>query len=188
MKMTQEERTLVQDNMGLVGAVIRDHVQDVHKLGIFTPEDIYQIGCLGLCKAAMKNRIESDAKFSTYAYICIRNEIFSALEYATVRRRREVLIDVFDDTQEAAVYADSFTEASDLEELARELDNLKRAASGITAKGIEAMQLYAKGYNYREIGEMMGGVPAKNVTAWVSRARKFLKGMPEIAELHSDTF
>jgi DNA-directed RNA polymerase specialized sigma subunit, sigma24 homolog len=50
------------------------------------------------------------------------------------------------------------------------------------------MQLYAQGYNYREIGEMMGGVPAKNVTAWVSRARKVLKGVPEIAELHSDTF
>ena len=153
--MTQEERTLAQDNMGLVGAVIRDHVQDVHKVGVFSPEDIYQIGCIGLCKAAMKNRTESDAKFSTYAYICIRNEIFSALEYATVRRRREVLIDVFDDAQEAAAYADSFTEASDHEDLVRALDSLKKASSGITAKGIEAMQLYAKGYNYREIGEMI---------------------------------
>ena len=89
MKMTQEERTLVQDNMGLVGAVIRDHVQDVHKLGVFSPEDIYQIGCLGLCKAAMRNRAESDAKFSTYAYICIRNEIFSALEPAVNKNQRK---------------------------------------------------------------------------------------------------
>ena len=80
MKLTAEERIIVEDNMGLVGRVIKDKVH--LPSGIFTYEDLFQIGCIGLCKAAATDR---GGCFSTYAYRLIWNEICDALIRATVR-------------------------------------------------------------------------------------------------------
>lgn len=54
------------------------------------------------------------------------------------------------------------------------LDEAERSAAGVTAKGIRALRLMADGYTAREIGEQMGA-SANNVTAWVSRARRYLR-------------
>ena len=35
-------------------------------------------------------------------------------------------------------------------------------------------------YTCREIGELIGGVSANNITAWISKARAFLKDAPDI--------
>jgi hypothetical protein len=67
--------------------------------------------------------------------------------------------------------------------LNRALDAAAARASGVTAKGIEAIRLLAAGYTHREIGERMGGVGANNVSAWVARARKFLRADPDVAAL-----
>ena len=66
LKLTAEERSIVEDNMGLVGRVIKDKVH--LPSGLFTYEDLFQIGCIGLCKAAATDR---GGCFSTYAYRCI---------------------------------------------------------------------------------------------------------------------
>lgn len=44
------------------------------------------------------------------------------------------------------------------------------------------IQLMSEGYTSREIGEQMNA-SAKLVCAWVSKARKFLKTRPEIAQI-----
>ena len=54
------------------------------------------------------------------------------------------------------------------------LDEAERSAAGVTAKGIRALRLMSDGYTAREIGEQMGA-SANNVTAWVSRARRYLR-------------
>lgn len=51
---------------------------------------------------------------------------------------------------------------------------IKDKVHGVTAKGIRALRLMADGYTAREIGEQMGA-SANNVTAWVSRARRYLR-------------
>ena len=45
------------------------------------------------------------------------------------------------------------------------------------AKGIRAIRMLAEGFSNREIGERYQ-VPANHVTAWVSKARKYLAAMP----------
>lgn len=47
-------------------------------------------------------------------------------------------------------------------------------------RGIDALIMIAQGYSCREIGEHYG-VSAKLVTAWVSKARKYLKVRPEFS-------
>jgi DNA-directed RNA polymerase specialized sigma24 family protein len=109
----------------------------------------------------------------------IRNEIFNALEYATLRKDRERTLEL----DELAVVDTSDVTAEYIEFA---LDAALAKASGVIAKGIEAIRLLAQGYSNREIGAQMGGVSANNVTAWVARARKFLRSDSAIAVLRSD--
>lgn len=175
---SNERDMLIENNMRLVGQVIKDKVRDIQGIGIFTYDDLFQTGCIGLCKAADTYR-PGKGRFSTYAYLLIRNEIFDALEYATLRRNREELVapDDLPDKSEPDVYGES------LYDMGRILDDAHAGTSGITAKGIDAIRLLAQGYTHREIGERMGGVSANNVSAWVARARKYLRTQPSVMAL-----
>ena len=167
MKLTAEQQRKAEENMGLVGKVIADKVHGTY-FGRYTREDLFQIGCIGLCKAAATDK---GGCFSTYAYRLIRNEIYTELERAT-RRGREVATDpaelpctvLDDDTPEQREACSA---------LLVRLERAEAGAAGVTAKGFQAIRMLMDGYTNREIGEMFG-VPANHVTAWVSRARKAL--------------
>ena len=176
MPLDEHQCRMVEENMGLVGQVIKDKVWGVNGIGIFTYEDLFQFGCVGLCKAALSYKM-GKAGFSTYAYIIIRNEIFDALEYAVLRRNHELTIGADELSKVNSISNDTG------ENLNRMLDDALSRASGITAKGIRAIRMLSQGYTHREIGEKMGGASANNVTAWVARARKFLKTDPAISEM-----
>ena len=90
--LTKEQRIKVEENMGLVGKVIQDCVHTLGAGSMFGYDDLFQIGCLGLCKAAQTDKPGHTVAFSTYAYRLIRNEIYTELERAT-RRGREVATD-----------------------------------------------------------------------------------------------
>ena len=63
------------------------------------------------------------------------------------------------------------------------LEAAKLKSNGVTAKGIDAIHLLAQGYTHREIGERMGGVSANNVSAWVAKARKYLRSDESVMAL-----
>lgn len=106
----------------------------------------------------------------------IWNEICSALIYASRRSATELTIDPeLMDVPEPPDLGDM-----EFEELSTLLDAAEKEAKGVTAKGIRALRLMAEGYTSREIGEQMGGAKANHVTAWVTKARKYLKSRPEI--------
>ena len=54
--MTNEQRKIVEDNMGLVGKVIKDKVHGIGHSGVYSYDDLFQIGCIGLCKAARTDK------------------------------------------------------------------------------------------------------------------------------------
>ena len=170
--LTKEQRMKVEENMGLVGKVIQDCVHTLGAGSMFGYDDLFQIGCLGLCKAAQTDKPGHTVAFSTYAYRLIRNEIYTQLEYAT-RRGREVATDP--DEMPCSVLDDETTEQREASlSLLHFLDRAEADATGVTAKGMRAIRLLAEGYSNREIGEQFG-VPANYVTAWVAKARKVLK-------------
>ena len=164
--------------MGLVGKVIKDRVRDVRRIGIYTKDDLFQIGCIGLCKAVDTYKT-GNCRLSTYAYVLIRNEIYDAIEYATLRRSREELIDPGFLPEESVQEPFPETQYG----INQILDEAQMQAGGVTAKGIAAIRMLADGYTHREIGERMGGASANNVSAWVAKARKHLKKRPDIAAL-----
>lgn len=61
----------------------------------------------------------------------------------------------------------------------------RRMVPPSTIKGLDAMLLMARGYTCREIGEKLGASD-NLVTAWVSKARKYLKGRPQSAAVMED--
>lgn len=56
MTLNDVQRKQVEENMGLVGKVIKDRVHGMNGLGIYTYDDLFQIGCIGLCKAAATDK------------------------------------------------------------------------------------------------------------------------------------
>ena len=178
MKLSQEQSKKVTDNLGLVRKVIQDKVHSPCQLGFYSYDDIYQIGCVGLCKAVATDQ---GGVFSTYTYRLIWHEICSALIYASRRAAEEP--DQDPQARLRGVEADNQfqVEYLDVQEL---LSRAERSAKGVVAKGICAVQLMAEGYTCREIGERMGASD-KNVAAWISKARKYLKSDPAIGELRN---
>lgn len=174
MKLSEERQKKVEENLGLVHKVINDKVHGPYQLGIYSREDLFQIGCIGLCKAAATDK---GGNFSTYAYRLIWNQICDALIYSTRRQANEVTYDVTPYTAEV--------DESDLElgiAIKQALDKAILEAPPSTVKGIEAIRLMADGYTCREIGEQMG-VSDKVVAAWISKARKFLKARKDVLDL-----
>ncbi len=166
MKLSAEQQRRVEENMGLVGKVISDKVHGSH-FGGYTREDLYQIGCIGLCKAAATDK---GGCFSTYAYRLIWNEICTVLIQAS-RYSKEQPTEV--PVLEVRSVQECFESTVELEDL------LKRgecSAKGVVKKGIQAIRLRLKGYSTREIGKYLE-VPENYVTAWETKARKYLLAM-----------
>lgn len=167
MTLTAEQQRKAEKNMGLVGKVLQDKVHG-DSFGIYTREDLFQIGCVGLCKAAATDK---GGCFSTYAYRLIWNEICTALIYASRRSNTEQAVDLpFWETQGEEGQWESAAEWEAL------LEQAERSAAGVAKKGMQAIRLRSKGYSTREIGEILGA-PDNHVTAWEARARKLLRSM-----------
>lgn len=64
-----DKEQLIIDNMNLVYSVIRKYYPTFIK-----DEDLIQVGKMGLCRAA-NSWIEEKGAFSSFAWLCIRNEI-----------------------------------------------------------------------------------------------------------------
>lgn len=174
MKLNAEAQRKVEENLGLVHKVINDKVHGPYQIGIYSREDLFQVGCIGLCKAVATDK---GGNFSTYAYRLIWNQICDALIYSTRRQANETTYDV---TPFAAESNDTDIELGIAIEQA--LEKAKLEAPPSTVKGIDAIKLMSRGYTCREIGEEIGATD-KQVAAMVSKARKFLKDRKDVLDL-----
>lgn len=173
MQLTAKQQRIVEDNMGLVGKVIKDKVYGNDS--IFTYDDLFQIGCIGLCKAAATDK---GGCFSTYAYRLIWNEICDALIRTTRLSQNECSIEECGPQPVRKIRPIDQISHLELQMLIRKA---KERASGVTAKGIECLELSVAGYKSREIGEMMNA-DASAVRMWMTKARRFLMVQPEIID------
>ena len=66
--LNAEQRKMVEENLPVIQKVISKHVMLNESVDGMGYDDIYQIGSIGLCKAAVTYRSGSDASFQTYAF------------------------------------------------------------------------------------------------------------------------
>lgn len=175
MTLTVEQQKKVEENLGLVGKVIKDKVHGLPPAGIYTYDDLFQIGCIGLCKAAATDK---GGTFSTYAYRLIWNEICDALIKATRVSGRE---ETMDPQQAMTSFSEDRAALSGKMEPADLLAQFEKKADGIVSQGIHALRLSLNGYNSQEIGRLLHAQPGA-VRMWMTKARRYLKDQAELRE------
>lgn len=174
--MTLEQQKKVTENMGLVRKVISDKVFGMERYSIYTYDDLFQIGCVGLCKAAVTDK---GGCFTTYAYCLIWHEICDALIYANRRRETEIPVEYTEELAEKTVDMDFVENQISLIKMIKSAR--KEVSSGI-GKGIDALIMMSIGYSSLEVGKKMGIAP-NLARAWASKARKYLCALPEIRQM-----
>lgn len=175
MTLTPMQKQLVEENMGLVGKVIKDKVRQLGQPGTPSYDDLFQTGCIGLIKAAMTDK---GGTFSTYAYRLIWNEICDEL----IRNTRLVLKEQSADTIEILSRSSAdHSDALETIDLKHAIQQAKEQARGGVARGIECLELLAQGYKSHEIGDIVGA-DSGTVRVWITRARKYLRSNPELRQ------
>lgn len=174
MNLTERQQHIVEQNMGLVGKVIKDKVHGLGQEGAFTYEDLFQIGCIGLCKAAATDK---GGCFSTYAYRLIWNEICDALVKTTRITQHETFMNASDVMRDIRQHMPDPLESCELKQI---LESVSDAADGTTAKGIQCLMLSAQGYTGDELSRLFNA-KAPTVRMWMTKARRYLKKQPELA-------
>ena len=141
-------------------------------------DDLFQIGCIGLCKAAYS---DCGGTFSTYAYRLIWNEICDALRYGVKKSKAEQLLEDINSIRAEETAAPSFeTQVECIETI----NKVKKGAPTGIAKGIDALMMsVVVGYSCKEIGKRLH-MRTNIVTAQMSKARKYLRKIPELNDLY----
>lgn len=173
MRLNERQQRIVEENIGLVGKVIKDKVHGLGQADMLSYDDLFQIGCIGLCKAAATDK---GGIFSTYAYRLIWNEICEVLIKLTRTHSREQVV------EPAELIRTSIESVWDPTEDIGWRDLLQMAesrADRTVRQGIRALKLTMDGYSSKEVGRIMKAQPG-TVRMWMTKARRFLKEQPEI--------
>jgi len=142
-------------------------------------DDLLQEGMMGLMKAVREFDCSKEASFRTFAEVCIRNRVFSALRAASREKHSPLNQSIsletpfFDNNAYAAVIShDSSTDPEELyilrEKKERDLTRINRQLSPLERK---VLSLYLDGMTYGEIAEELGK-PPKSVENAVQRIRR----------------
>lgn len=137
-------------------------------------DDIVQEGMIGLYRAVCSYRQTENAAFSTYANICVRRQICSAIK-AAARKKHQPLNDYI-----SLDYHENGTpvlpDPESIIESRERSENLYRAIEEKLSKfEREVLREYLKGGTYEEIGVIFNK-EVKSIDNAIQRIRKKLKG------------
>lgn len=185
MALTAEQREQVEQNLHLVSKTISRFITTHNDIPGMEYDDLYQIGCLALCKAAQSYRASGKASFATYAGVVIRNRLYDHCRHVNHLQSHILYLDSSLKEDEPGCFLDYAVS----EHPANRTDSLlfsllltkKEEYGGIAAKGIDALLLKANGFSGKEIAKMYRVKP-NHVSAWISRANSRLRREPFILE------
>lgn len=178
IRLTSEQQMLVESNLSIVQWILRESIHVNHTIYGFEYDDLYQEGCIWLCRAAMSYDA-SRSQFATYAKTVVRNGLISYCRQMCSQQKQMSRLTVGEHGELAAdgiilESPDEFTaQISDMETLDL-LRSRAKAYQGVSRLGIEALELKVKGMTVTEIARLYG-VPPSHVGAWISRSVKKLR-------------
>lgn len=163
-KIAAKDDGAVEYMMQKYGGLVKKEVRTVFLIGAET-EDLTQEGMIGLYKAIRDYEPDKGASFSTFATLCIKNQIKSAIT-ASNRKKHTPLntyISIYGDDEDDGMGI-SLLEASkgnyDPEAiiLAREqkFDMLKKIDSKLSSYEKKVIKLYLDGMSYADIARELG--------------------------------
>lgn len=186
-RLTPKQQLLVEQHLSVVHWVIIDHIhvnEGIYGLGY---DDLYQEGCIYLCRAAVSYH-DSQSIFSTYARSVVRNGLISYCRSTSRNQRHFSRLEVGERGElladgELLQYGSFSNGDSSMAETLALLETTKNEYQGIARLGIEALALQIQGYRITDIAAVYQ-VPSSHVGAWISRSKKKLRNNQRfIAEL-----
>ena len=181
--LTTEQQMLVEKNINQVKYVIYDHIlvnETIFGLGF---DDLYQEGCIWLCKAATLYDGVS-AKFETYARTVVRNGLITYCKrMCNIQKRQSLLSNapIDSEDEDSDTFVKGFAAGDEIGPLISNMDisqlleTTQRRYNGIARLGIEAIRLKTLGYTGADIAKLWG-IEQNRLGACVSRAKsKLLK-------------
>ena len=103
-----DENQIVTENMGLV-------YNQLHKCNVPYDDDAFSYGMEGLLNAARTYEENRDVKFSTYASVCIYNNIQKLLRQRAAKKRHAILVSYEDVTDDGFCLAEVLPSGIDME-------------------------------------------------------------------------
>ena len=175
--LTRGQQKLVEKNLYVVPRVIHKYIIVNESLEY---EDLYQEGCIWLCKAAAGFREEMGAPFSAYAEKVVANGLRTYCRLMYGKQQRAYILPLHADPETAQFALDQIPDCDQQDAIIAEADtmqllhDMKQQYTGTARLGIEAIELKIKGYSGKEIAAMYGVQP-NLVGARISRAKNKLK-------------
>lgn len=176
--LNEKQQTMVEENLDVVSIIIRKYIRINEQVRGLEYDDLYQCGCLALCKAAYL--YDGRSKFETFAGTVIKNALLDECRKANKIFSHNLSYDASINSEDDDTFAEILEDVSDIndsifsEELMSIVQASKKTHKGAVLKGIEALELRIKGYTGAEIARMYG-VKNNNVTSWISKARVVLE-------------
>ena len=181
--LTDAQRDMVETNMDVVRWAIRTSIQVNEQLYGFGYDDLFQEGCIWLCKAAATYD-PGGASFPTYAQKVIENGLRTYCRLQRSKERRCFPVSEIFDTEADGVMASgirSFQEQLAEVDALSILESAKQQYDGVARLGIEAMQLKFIGLSNTDIAAHYG-IKANYLGAAVHRAAERLKSNKEFLQ------
>ena len=179
--LNDSQRRLAEQNLNIVSRAIYRYIIVNETLVGFEFDDIYQEGCIWLCKAAASFRPEMGVPFSAYAEKVVANGLRTYCRLMGSGKKRGRCISLYTDSNIMRQVLEQIPDSMyQEEEILAEMDaiqllhRMKQEYSGTIRLGIEAIELKIKGYSGKEIAAMYGVKP-NLVGAWISRAKQKLR-------------
>lgn len=176
--MNDNQRNLVCNNLKIIEWIIYRHIHTNKNIPELEYEDLYQVGCVALCDAAVS--YNASTEFKTYAQVVIYNRLIDHCRQSSRRQSKLCYLGDSVPDSDNKSYEDILHKDEDSSDTQFAIDAIlllnktKQNYKGVALKGIEAMELKIKGYSGIEIAKLFG-VKSNNVGAWISRARDKLK-------------
>lgn len=153
-KLTTEQQSLVADNLMIVSNVIRFRIKRNRDKVDYDLDDLYQEGCVGLCRAAAA--YNGTTQFKTFAEVVVWRHLLDYCEKANAQQTT-ASVEI-----EAECSAERELEVFLLRDVAQRLQ-------GNARMGYDALVLRVGGYSTREIS-LAYGVQPRRVREWMADA------------------
>ena len=186
-RLTTEQQELVEKHLELIGKVITKYICPNYSNPDMEWNDLYQTGCLALCKAALS--YDEERPFAPYAIRIIRNAL---TDYCRAANRQH-LPSLDEPVSEDSTIKDFL--ASNLEddtayqllcasETMNYLKEQQQLCSGVIQKGISCLIWKAQGYSSVDLSRYYG-TSSNSIRAWMSHAAKKLRTERKLYDLLS---
>ena len=184
-RLTTAQQRLVEENLAVVERVLRFDVRANPCIAGLDYEDLYQEGCVWLCKAVLTFD-PVRGSFAPYARRVVQNGLVGYCRNVLSKYQHTVLLGDLKPAVLTALDVQNAVSCHAKCETPLLLATAESQYSGVTRKGVHALALQVSGMPLTAVAVHMSA-PPNHVSAWISRAvHKLRNNESFLSSLHEN--